>query len=69
MFSSDTSDRPSLDHGLTSQQVQLSRHHYSSNVLTPTQTNYWWLLYFDLDYRCLYCTGQPPLTPTNRNWY
>ena len=47
MFSSNTSDRPLLYHGLTSQQVQLSRHHYGSNVLTPPQTKSWWSLYFD----------------------
>ncbi|MGK7883455.1 MAG: calcium-translocating P-type ATPase, PMCA-type [Crocosphaera sp.] len=47
MVSSDTSDRPLLYHGLTSEQVQLSRHHHGSNVLTPPQTKSWWLLYLD----------------------
>ena len=47
MVSSDTSDRPLLYHGLTSEQVQLSRYNHSSNVLTPPQTKSWWLLYVD----------------------
>ncbi len=47
MVSTDTSDRPLIYRGLTSEQVQLSRHHYGSNILTPPQQNPWWLLYLD----------------------
>ncbi|MDJ0730061.1 MAG: calcium-translocating P-type ATPase, PMCA-type [Crocosphaera sp.] len=47
MVSSDTRDRPLIYNGLTSEQVQLSRHHYGSNVLTPPQQKSWWFLYLD----------------------
>ena len=47
MISSDTSDRPLIYHGLTSEEVQFSRHHHGSNVLTPPQLRPWWMLYLD----------------------
>ncbi|EAZ88510.1 putative calcium-transporting ATPase [Crocosphaera chwakensis CCY0110] len=47
MVSPDTSDRLLIYGGLTSEQVQLSRHHYGSNSLTPPQQISWWSLYLD----------------------
>ncbi|MGK7955810.1 MAG: calcium-translocating P-type ATPase, PMCA-type [Crocosphaera sp.] len=47
MVASDTSDRPLIHGGLTAEQVQLSRHHYGSNILTPPQQQSWWFLYLD----------------------
>ncbi|MGK7941689.1 MAG: calcium-translocating P-type ATPase, PMCA-type [Crocosphaera sp.] len=47
MVSPDTSDRPLIYRGLTSQQVQLNRHLYGSNVLTPPQQQPWWSLYLE----------------------
>ena len=47
MVSPNTSDRPLIYSGLTSEQVQFNRHHYGSNILTPPQQNPWWLLYLD----------------------
>lgn len=47
MVSPDTSDRSLIYSGLTSEQVQSSRHHYGSNILTPPQPISWWSLYLD----------------------
>ncbi|MDJ0657918.1 MAG: calcium-translocating P-type ATPase, PMCA-type [Crocosphaera sp.] len=47
MVSPNTSDRPLIYSGLTSEQVRFNRHHYGSNILTPPQQNPWWLLYLD----------------------
>ena len=47
MVSPDTSDRPLIYRGLTSQQVLLNRRHYGSNVLTPPQQQPWWSLYLE----------------------
>ncbi|WP_009543057.1 calcium-translocating P-type ATPase, PMCA-type [Crocosphaera subtropica] len=47
MVSPDTSDRPLIYSGLTSEQVQFNRHHYGSNILTPPQKTPWWSLYLD----------------------
>ncbi len=47
MISPDTSDRPLIYRGLTSEQVRFNRDYYGSNILTPPPQNPWWLLYLD----------------------
>ncbi len=47
MVSPDTSDRPLIYRGLTTEQVQISRDHHGSNVLTPPQQQPWWSLYLE----------------------
>ncbi|MGB5771220.1 MAG: calcium-translocating P-type ATPase, PMCA-type [Crocosphaera sp.] len=47
MVSPDTSDRPLIYRGLTTEQVQVSRDHHGSNVLTPPQQQPWWSLYLE----------------------
>jgi Ca2+-transporting ATPase len=47
MVSPDTSDRPLIYCGLTTEQVELSRKHHGSNILTPPQQQPWWSLYLE----------------------